>query len=182
MLNKVQKNVFTMVVAGMLSLGSCLQASPVMQGYLIPATPYDGRMSAAGLMGMRFMAYENQNMEALFGKAKTFRYLTDAKNHDKWQTPEETEARWSGDCEDKAVWLFAQLKKNGYEGTRLVIGRQNLSSRGLHVWVTLDNSDGTFYVLDPTAQKRVWRSTDFSDGSYKPLYSFDGVNRYRHNA
>ena len=120
-------------------------------------------------------------MESLFGRAKAFRYQADAAGHDRWQTPEETESRWAGDCEDKAVWLYAQLKKSGYSGVRLVIGRQNPSSRTLHAWVTLDNSDGSFYVLDPTAQKRVWNSNDFSDGSYRPLYSFDGSNRYRHD-
>ena len=182
MFSKVQKKIFAVMTAGMLALTPGLHASLQMQGQLIPATPYDGRMMMTGVLSIRAMGQSSQNMEELFGRAKAFRYQTDASGHDHWQTPEETESRWSGDCEDKAVWLYAQLKKNGYEGVRLVVGRQNPSSRVLHAWVTLNNSDGTFYVLDPTAQKRVWSSNDFSDGSYKPLYSFDGINRYRHNA
>ncbi len=182
MFSKVQKKIFAVVVAGLLGLAPCLHASLLMQGQIIPATPYDGRMSTAGVLTIQATLHEAQTMEALFGRAKAFRYQSDAAGDDRWQTPEETESRWAGDCEDKAVWLYAQLKKNGYEGVRLVIGRQNASSRSLHAWVTLNNSDGSFFVLDPTAQKRVWNSNDFLDGSYRPLYSFDGSNRYRHDA
>ncbi len=181
MFNKVQKKIFVVLVAVGLGLTPALHASFLMQGRLIPATPYDGRMMATGVMAIQSASQNSQNMDALFGQAKAFRYEPDARGNDRWQTPEETQERWAGDCEDKAVWLYAQLRKNGYNSARLVIGRQNPSSRSLHVWVTLGNEDGTFYVLDPTAQKRVWRSTDFSDGSYKPLYSFDGSDRYRHD-
>lgn len=181
MFAKVQKKMIAVMAAGFLTLTPCLHASLQMQGQLIPATPYDGRFNSAGILDIQAVSNSAQNMDALFNRAKAFRYEADSKGHDRWQTPEETEARWSGDCEDKAVWLYAQLKKDGYEGVRLVIGRKDSGSRGLHVWVTLDASDGTFYVLDPTALKRVWRSTDFSGGSYRPLYSFDGINRYRHD-
>ena len=121
-------------------------------------------------------------MESLFLKAKSIRYVPDKKGQDYWQTPLETEARWSGDCEDKAVWLYAQLKQNGFQDVRLVVGRFRNVSRDFHVWVTLSDSSNDFYVLDPTSQKRLWKSSEFPQGYYHPLYSFDGSNRYKHDA
>ena len=184
MFNKVQKNAVAVIaLVGSLIGSPLLAAVEPMQGSLVPATPYDGHMAQAGIFFLPSIASGTESAESLFAKARTFRYQQDTRGEDYWQTPEETEAHWSGDCEDKAIWLFAQLKKNGFHDARLVIGRLNPSSRGFHVWVALmDKSGGSFYVLDPTAQKRIWRSTDFSDGSYRPLYSFDGSNRYRHDA
>ena len=178
---KVQRKVAGVAIAALLISSTPLHASLVMGGRLIPQTPFDSRLMSAGILNLQVPAHTSNNLDTIFGQAKAFRYKSDAHGNDHWQTPEETEARWAGDCEDKAVWLFAQLKKNGYEGARLVVGRKDPSSNVLHAWVTLDDGSGNFFLLDPTAFKRVWRSTDFSDGSYKPLYSFDGTNRYRHD-
>ena len=158
-------------------LAGCLcQGAMASDMYLVPSTPYDIHFLQAGLTHIPTQGMPSQSMESLFAKARSFRYVADLKSRDAWQTPEETEARYAGDCEDKAIWLFMQMKRNGYDAS-LVIGRASSQSKGLHVWV---ESDGR--VLDPTAHKRIWNATDFPEGYYRPLYSFDGSNRYRHAA
>lgn len=183
MFSKVwKKTVVATAVVAILAMPSSVLALPGLQGRLIAATPYDTRMAQAGILSLSAPLQNFNSIDALFMKARAFRYKEDARGNDHWQSPEETESRWAGDCEDKAVWLFYQLKMNGAQDARLVIGKQNAASKGLHVWVALTEPNGSFRILDPTAQKRIWSSTDLSAGSYRPLYSFDGINRYRHDA
>lgn len=151
-------------------------------GSVIQATPYDHKMSQVGLLASHFPVHQTESAESLFMKARSIRYVPDNRGMDYWQSPGETESRWAGDCEDKATWLYAQLKKNGYHNVRLVIGSYRSINKGYHVWVTFgDAQNNIFYLLDPTAQKRIWPSADFSEGFYKALFSFDGITRYRHD-
>lgn len=185
MINVLKKSVGTALLLGCLSLGitpSLKAMSLGMNGLLIQATPYDDKMSQAGVLANYLPTSPVESMEGLFTKARTIRYTPDEQNLDHWQSPEETQSRWAGDCEDKAIWLYTQLKYNGYREVRLVVGRYQSVVRGFHVWVTFMNENSEdIYLLDPTAQKRIWRASDFSEGSYKPLFSFDGMNRYRHD-
>jgi hypothetical protein len=154
-----------------------------MQGYLIPTTPFDNKVMSSGAffpLDVTASSHTLDTSDALFEISRSFRYVSD-EGRDYWQTPEETEAKGSGDCEDKAVWLYVQLKKNNVDSARLVIGRYRSIDRGLHVWVTMTDKDGHMIVLDPSKQKRVWALTDFSEKYYNPIYSFDGFNRYRHS-
>jgi hypothetical protein len=170
-----------LTVLSPISRGTALD---VLGGSLIPATPFDRQvMSAGGLKGhFDILTGSLASSEGLFMQARSMRYVADAPGRDYWQTPEETQARWAGDCEDKALWLFANLKKNGYSKVRLMVGRYRSSDRAFHVWVTLADDHDQVLVLDPTAQKKIWKAQDFGAGYYKALYSFDGVNRYRHDA
>ena len=155
-----------------------------MQGYWTPATPFDSKIMSSGAffpLQDTIGLYPSETSEALFEIARSFRYVAD-EGRAYWQTPEETQAKRSGDCEDTAVWLYVQLKKNGYDSARLVIGRYRSVDRGFHVWVTLTGNDGRTFILDPTKQKRTWAISDSSEKYYKPVYSFDGFNRYRHSA
>ena len=185
MFSKVQKIVVAVIVlmGSLVSTGPLLAATEWTQASLVSATPYDSRIAQAGLPSIPTGIRTVRSSEDLFDTARSFRYRKDERGRDYWQTPQETEASWAGDCEDKSLWLFAQMKINGFDKTRLVIGRQNASSKGLHVWVTLMEDNGSpLYILDPTNQKRIWKITDFSEGEYRPVYSFDGSNRYRHDA
>jgi len=154
-------------------------------GRLIQATPYDGKISKTGVFSTELLenptAIQSESMESLFFKARRFRYASD-NNGDHWQTPEETDQKQAGDCEDKAVWLFAQLKQNGYTDTRVVIGKYRSFERKYHVWVTYTDNSGRTFVLDPAIQKRIWDTQSFSQGFYRPIYSFDGIHKYRHTA
>ena len=187
MMKKVfKKAVAVMVLVNLVSLGTApsLKAMNVgLGGSLIQTTPYDGKMSEAGILVDYLPAGRIETAESLFLKARSIRYTSDGTGADHWQSPAETESRWAGDCEDKAIWLYTQLKMNGYRHVRLVVGRHRSISSGFHVWVTFSDENGeNLYVLDPTAQKRIWRSEDFAEGTYKPAFSFDGIARYRHDS
>lgn len=163
-------------------LGYSYPATLFWQGSMIQATPFDNKIVRSGILNQIFPVSRNDTAESLFTIARSFRYIPDRRGKDIWQTPVETETRRAGDCEDKAIWLFVQLKKSGYDQVRLIIGRMKPSSRGFHVWITLAGEADQLLILDPTAQKRIWNASDFSASEYIPLYSFDGINRYRHDS
>jgi hypothetical protein len=153
-----------------------------LQGQRVEQTPFDSKFSASANLLSDAPASQVLSAEMLFQTARSFRYTPDTPGHDTWQTPQETEAKWSGDCEDKSLWLYAQLKINGYHDVRIVVGKlRRANQRGLHVWVMMADDQGDYLILDPTAQKRIWRSSDFPPEYYIPLYSFDGFNRYKHS-
>lgn len=184
---KVHKKLLGIAALAVLSSSTFLSAGQAaldsLGGSLIQATPYDSKINSAGALSNNFtpLLGSIRSSDELFFQARTIRYAADPAGQDYWQTPQETEARWAGDCEDKAVWLFAQLKKSGHFNVRLVIGRYRAIDKNFHVWVTMADDQNNVWVLDPTAQKKIWKSTEFSEGFYKPLYSFDGTNRYRHD-
>ncbi len=188
MISKVGKKFYLVVVMAVslwvLSPLGRVTGMDVLGGSLIPATPFDRQLTRAGGFQAHFEVLSGslQSSEGLFIQAHSMRYIADPSRRDTWQTPEETQARWAGDCEDKALWLFANLKKNGYSNVRLVVGRYRSTDRNYHVWVTMADGQGNVFILDPTIQKKIWRNSDFGEGTYRALYSFDGMNRYRHNA
>ena len=181
---KLTKIAAMAAVFSFVSLSVGQAAADSLGGSLTPATPYDQRLNVSGVLSMNAapMPGSLHSSDELFFQARSIRYVTDKNGRDYWQTPQETQARWAGDCEDKALWLFAELKKNSHVNVRLVVGRYRSIDRNYHVWVTMADNEGHVWVLDPTAQKKIWRSTDFGAGFYRPLYSFDGINRYRHDA
>ena len=97
----------------------------------------------------------------------------------RWKTPKEVDSSWTGDCKDKALWLYAKLKEAGVRDLRLVIGRKDRGSRQFHAWLYL-TLDGLAYLLDPTRSGDVWKQTEFGDDEYIPAYSFDGESAYSH--
>ncbi len=173
-----------MLLAGMavsLSPFPSSHASEYVFGRLVQATPFDQKLFGAGFFNLQFAGSTSQSvsMEELFMVARSFRYVED-RRADSWQSPEITDTKRSGDCEDKAVWLYWQLRRNGYQA-RLVIGKYRAFQRRLHVWVmATDPRSGNTYLLDPAAQRRIWQTGDFPSGFYKPEYSFDGGQRYKH--
>ncbi len=167
------------VRAEVLTLPSPVTVHTPPGAVLVGATPYDRRLAASGF-------YEtgdgdgSASLDSLFAKARSFRYVKD-RSGDRWQSAEETDMKRSGDCEDKAVWLYTEMKRNGYTDTRLVVGKYRPHERTYHVWVVYDG-DGDPVILDPTIQKRVWKSSGLSSGFYKESYSYDSQYRFRHTA
>ncbi len=183
-LSKVAKLMVGVLLTTAVSASSLMANGTLpMQGFLILTTPFDNKVMSSGAffpLDAPVSSHSLDTSDALFEISRSFRYVSD-EGRDHWQTPEETEAKGSGDCEDKAVWLYVQLKKNNVDSARLVIGRYRSIDRGLHVWVTMTDKDGRVMILDPSKQKRSWALTDFSERYYNPIYSFDGSNRYRHS-
>jgi len=111
--------------------------------------------------------------------ASRFRYKRDKKGADYWQLPEETEKLGTGDCEDKAIWLYSKLLKDGFEDVRLVIGKEKENSRIFHSWVAW-YPQGKVYILDPANDSQMWELRKYPKGYYKPYYSFYRDKSWRH--
>ena len=154
-----------------------------VQAYEVAATPYDNRLKQCGVFGQPYEwlvahSIPEASMQILFNEARSFRYVAEPDT-DHWQTAEETSQKHSGDCEDKAIWLFNRLTKAGYSQLKLVIGKQREIDAQMHVWLTYEDSSGRIFLLDPTAQRKIWALSDLSEGWYQPIYAFDGLKRYR---
>ncbi len=74
----------------------------------------------------------------------------DFDNHlrqDYWQTPDETNKRRGGDCDDFGIWLIDYLASHGCRDVmRLCAGRV---PQGNHVWVEIITEENRFWC-DPT--------------------------------
>ena len=109
--------------------------------------------------------------------------------YDYWQLPEETEKLGTGDCEDKAIWLYERLLEHSYTNVRLVVGKYQADKNVYHVWVNLyvttPGKDGKVeqkvYILDPTMDSKAWDAKSFPAGYYLPLYSFYKNQRWAHS-
>ena len=143
------------------------------------STPFDSKLMRPGLFELNTPKDSNASIESLFRTARSFRYVSDG-SQDYWQTAEETDSKRAGDCEDKAIWLFARLKQSAYNNVQLVIGKYKSIDINYHVWVTCTDESGNTYLLDPAIQKRIWTNESFASGFYTQVYSYDGVNRYRY--
>ena len=151
------------------------------QGLPTSWTPFDVKVRSVGVLDFHIpegSAHE-ESLEGLFFRARRFRYSHDFDG-DRWQSAEETERKFSGDCEDKAVWLFTKLKEAGYPNVRLVVGKYRMHDASFHVWVTYASPAGVVYLLDAAIQNRIWEISAASSDFYHPFFSFDGRNRYRH--
>ncbi len=151
--------------------------------YLIQATPFDAKLASVGFFDSSKTTAKRvpraaSSIQGLFLTARSFRYAPHAAD-DRWQTPQETFAKKSGNCADKAVWLYKQLEQNGYPYVRLVIGKYGSVDPLFHVWVTYADRAGDTYLLDPTIQRQAWKMEIFPEKTYKPFYSFGDGNRYR---
>lgn len=111
--------------------------------------------------------------------ASGFAYEEERAGADNWQLPEETEKKGRGDCEDKAIWLYSKLLKEGFEDVRLVVGKQREDSSGFHTWVAW-YPDHKVYILDPTLESEVWEINKFPQGYYQPYYSFYREKSWKH--
>ena len=118
-------------------------------------------------------------------KAAKFKNKRDKKGQDYWQTPEETEERGTGDCEDKALWVYYKLFNQGFN-VRLVLG-------GMYEWVSKTNTmtychcwtqwytPRGIYILDPGQKSRVLPATSTNRMKYHPWYSWQGDKRWKHD-
>jgi len=179
----ISKSMVPIIVAFSLFLFSTdVQASGrSVSGRLTTRTPFDHKIVRAQLQvdtqGSTQMS--NESIEDLFRIAKSFRYKRDMYG-DVWQSASETDKSRSGDCEDKAIWLFTKLSQNGYNDIRLVVGKFRTIDKQFHAWVTV-RVDGNDYLLDPANQKRVWENGQFQSGFYTAYFSFDGESKFKHS-
>jgi hypothetical protein len=90
--------------------------------------------------------------------------------------PQETAARHTGDCKDKALWLMDQLQD---PSARFVIGKMTRGARLSHAWVMWQH-DGQWWILDCTMLTHAIPVDRAGANEYVPLYSFSKTTAYRH--
>ena len=118
--------------------------------------------------------------ESVAGRRRSRSPGEDISPEDRWQLPEETESRGAGDCEDKAIWLYARLLQMGFENVRLVVGKYRLDQPAYHAWVVCYGTN-RIYILDPTMNGGLWPARHYPKGFYRPLYSYSKGSRWRHS-
>jgi len=146
----------------------------------VETTPYDHKDALTEVMNASYRPAESpplESMGGLFRKARHFSYLKEVLRDD-WQTPQDTETKRTGDCEDKALWLYARMRNAGYKDVKLVVGKYRRLDSGYHVWLTYTENNGNVLILDPTIQQKAWPLNAFRSDLYRPSFLFDGQYRY----
>ena len=113
--------------------------------------------------------------------ASRFKYKADGDGADYWQLPSETERLGKGDCDDKAIWLYSKLLKNGFDDVRLVVGNYKRGKLSVHMWVNWYHN-GHVYVLDPTIDNGIRQTEEYSKDFYRPYYSFHRDTKWKHSS
>ena len=176
------KLVFAVTLTLLLRCTDSSHAAEVdLYGHPAKNTPYDQKSALTEVLNAPYQPQPYSPagpIDRLFRKARRFNYSED-KNGDNWQSPGETEKKQAGDCEDKALWLYARLRAAGYMNLRLVVGKYRSLDPGYHVWIMHVDEKGSIFLLDPTIQNKIWPLAAFHTGLYQPLFLFDGKDRYR---
>ncbi len=142
---------------------------------LIQSTPFYNRLLTAGVFDVPVIHVQSAKpAPLLFKMARSFRYSSDRFKRDRWQSAEQTSQYFSGDCEDKAIWLYTQLRRNGYRDVSLHIGKYAPSSQKLHMWVTYVDEEARTMLLDPTMQRKAWETSAFPEKNYRSQHILNG--------
>ena len=165
------------VVAGLL-FGATQQvaAEPLFSpSCLIQSSPFYQRLLSAGVFNIEPIHVDSQQpVQLLFRIARGLRYNSDHSKTDKWQSADETTRNYGGDCEDKAIWLYTQMRRNGFHETALHIGKYAPSSKKFHMWVSYVDEAGRTILMDPTIQIKPWEVSRFSEKNYKSSHILTG--------
>jgi hypothetical protein len=127
----------------------------------------------------RHISEERNEGYAPYGHSSPPQTRRHRATYDYWQLPAETEDRGAGDCEDKAIWLYARLIEMGLKNVRLVVGKYRIDQPAYHAWVVC-NVSGRVYILDPTMNKGFWEARHYPKGFYQPAYSYSQGRKWRH--
>ncbi len=146
-------------------------------GTPIKATPYDNRYKKVN----KHLEASKKKVKKLLKIASKFKYKEDRRGADNWQLPFETEKLGTGDCDDKAIWLYSKLIKEGIDDVRLVLGNYKSGEFSVHMWVNWYH-DGQVFILDPTIDNGIRSAKQYSKDYYKPFYSFHKGEKWKHNA
>lgn len=165
-----------LLLAVLISAKMAALAAPVDLGSAASRTPYDRYMTPV----KQVLASSNQakpsmdRVAELVQLGRSFRYVHSTPYNP--ATPQETAARRAGDCKDKALWLCDQMRD---PSARFVIGKIKRSPKISHAWV-MWQSEGRWFVLDPTLNSRPVAVESISQDDYVPLYSYGKNTTYRH--
>ncbi|MGR3174054.1 MAG: hypothetical protein ACUZ8N_05590 [Candidatus Scalindua sp.] len=146
-------------------------------GIPIQTTPYDKRYKKIE----KYLETSYKKVKKYLKIASRFKYKDDSRGADNWQLPFETEKLGTGDCDDKAIWLYSKLIKEGIDDVRLVLGNYKRGELSVHMWVNWYH-DGQVFILDPTIDNGIRPAEQYSKDYYQPFYSFHKGKKWKHNA
>ena len=146
-------------------------------GTPIKSTPYDKRYKKIE----KYLGPSYKKVKKYLKKASKFKYKEDLRGADNWQLPFETEKLGTGDCDDKAIWLYSKLLKEGIDDVRLVLGNYKSGEFSVHMWVNWYH-DGQVFILDPTIDNGIRSAEQYSKDYYQPFYSFHKGEKWKHSA
>jgi hypothetical protein len=139
-------------------------------------TPYDRYLTPVKEVfnSMHGEGATMDKVQSLMREGRSFRYAHTEPYVP--AAPQETAARRTGDCKDKALWLMDQLND---PSARFVIGKMTRGARVSHAWVMWQH-DNQWYILDCTMLSRPITVDKAGSNDYVPLYSYSRNAAYRH--
>jgi hypothetical protein len=175
------------------SMVSCVTYTPGHYnhtGYSTLSTPYDSKYQNVQYspnyyeptgISTPVIPYDKkyQKVHEYLETASRFEYKADVQGADYWQSPSETERLGTGDCDDKAIWLYSKLIKEGIDNIRLVLGNYKSGDISVHMWVNW-YQDGQVFILDPTIDNGIRSSFEYWTDYYQPFYSFHNGEKWNH--
>lgn len=115
-----------------------------------------------------------------FIKAQKIKYAWDYKKYGKdyWQTPKKTKKEQEGDCEDKAIFLWDLLRKQGIK-SQVIFGwvyKSDIKNGSGHAWVEYEKENST-YILDPTLFI-IRRRRNLGFSNFIPSFHLNFIDQY----
>lgn len=166
-----------------LLVGFCIQvvggsaSAQVDLGAAASSTPYDSYLGPVWPVLRQLNGKADVAMAAqLVRQGKAFRYSFNKEQPYTPQTPAETEAKKSGDCKAKSLWVASKLNDRN---VRFVIGKARLVSTMNHAWLIWNGPDG-WMILDATNYSSPLSAARISPSEFIPLYSYAPGGKYTH--
>jgi len=167
----------TLLTIAALLLAKLAAFAVVDLGTTTDHTPYDRYLSPVKdvFNGMHGEGATMDKVQTAMRTGRAFRYAHTEPYLP--ALPQETAARHTGDCKDKALWLMDQLQD---PSARFVIGKMTRGARLSHAWVMWQH-DGQWWILDCTMLSRPIPADKVSANEYVPLYSYSRTAAFRHS-
>ena len=87
------------------------------------------------------------DMIACLIDASGIKYVPDPPGTDYWQSPQETQEKNQGDCEDLCIYLQDRLRRKGIH-VEVVFGMKTALAKNGHGWCEYEQ-DGELYIIEP---------------------------------
>jgi len=153
-------------VNAQVDLGSQTSKTPY-DPYLAPIWPVFRQLSGRA---------DLETAAKLVRQGKALRYSYSKSQPYVPQSPEETEAKKSGDCKAKSLWLASKLNDRN---VRFVIGKARLVSSISHAWLIWQGPEG-WMILDATNYSSPLYPARISSSEFIPTYSYSPGGKYSH--
>jgi hypothetical protein len=167
----------TLLTAALFLLTKLVVSAAVDLGTSIDHTPYDRYMTPVKevLSSMHGEAAGMDKVQSAMREGRAFHYAHTEPYLP--AMPQETAARHTGDCKDKALWLMDQLQD---PSARFVIGKMTRGAKLSHAWVMWQH-EGKWWILDCTMLNKPIPADKVGANEYVPLYSYSRGSAYRHS-